>query len=217
MGDIPDWSLPENNFDGYVNSVGSLINTVVNTATEFAAGVNHGVAAGSNAPNPGTTYSPSSELGYGSGGQEYWDNEDINLPTNDNLVEFHVNASYIIFSFDFYAVRDKTGSWQYEDPQLKAGGGIYYPSAYAVMKDVNLKSFEEYNSITGTLSFSTTIPVSNFVGIATELTFYDSNKDTRLEILSKGIGIGVPPAGYGIDTSGGSVVWSLKEGFFWEK
>jgi len=86
MGDIPDWSLPDDYFDDYVSSVGSLISTVVNTATEFASGVNHGVAAGTTSasgsagvPSPGTTYSPSSEHGYGSGGQRYWDNPQNNI------------------------------------------------------------------------------------------------------------------------------------------
>ena len=95
MGDIPDRSLPENYFDGYVNSVGSLINTVVNTATEFAAGVNHGIAAGSNAPNPGTTYCPSSEPGYGSGGQSYRDNPQNNIDESHGLVQITATDSAI--------------------------------------------------------------------------------------------------------------------------
>ncbi len=154
MGDIPDWSLPDNYFDGYVNSVGSLINTVVNTATEFAAGVNHGVAAGTTSasgsagvPNPGTTYSPSNELGYGSGGgQGYWDNGDINLPTPTHVYENHFTFSYGFGKTEVNILQEPGN--RHLALELISSSGVAIPGVGLQGKESNYFNLSEYKEAT---------------------------------------------------------------------
>jgi len=209
MGDIPDRSLPENYFDGYVNSVGSLINTVVNTATEFAAGVNRGVTAGTTSasgsagvPSPGTTYSPSSEPGYGSGGQEYWDNGDINLPTNQVPSEIHVNVGALIFSLD-YSINYNPNTGKVVDRVSISGGGtigydaltnISSPIGWSIMvKNIDV----DFDTYLNTPATATLTAGYNFGG---EVSLGDSNGDGKLEVFSHGIGIASP----GVSTSYGA-------------
>jgi len=210
MGDIPDWSLPDDYFNGYVSSVGSLINTVVNTATEFAAGVNHGVAAGTTSasgsagvPSPGTTYSPSSELGYGSGGgQEYWDNGDINLPVNQVPSEIHVNVGVLIFSLDYSINYNPNTGKVVDRGSISGGGTIGYdaltntssPIGWSIMvKNIDV----DFDTYLNTPATATLTAGYNFGG---EVSLGDSNGDGKLEVFSHGIGINSP----GISTSYGA-------------
>jgi len=183
--------------------VGSLINTVVNTATEFAAGVNHGIAAGSNAPNPGTTYCPSSEPGYGSGGgQEYWDNEDINLPVNQVPSEIHVNVGALIFSLD-YSINYNPNTGKVVDRVSISGGGtigydaltnISSPIGWSIMvKNIDV----DFDTYLNTPATATLTAGYNFGG---EVSLGDSNGDGKLEVFSHGIGI----ASRGVSTSYGA-------------
>jgi len=167
MGDIPDWSLPENYFDGYVNSVGSLINTVVNTATEFASGVNHGLAAGTTSasgsagvPNPGTTYSPSNEHGYGSdGGQGYWDNGDINLSNrpSDYLSEWGVEFNFAIVSVSLYGThKATTGEWRYY-LGTEVGSVAVGANTYAIQTPY--KNYSDYEKCSALVDATVASPV----------------------------------------------------------
>ena len=196
MSDIPDWSLPENYFDGYVNSVGSLINTVVNTATEFAAGVNRGVAAGTTSasgsagvPSPGTTNSPSNELGCGSGGQSYWDNGDINLPTNQNPIELHISGAVAFISLDYHARYDSSNNRFVDRGSINTGmvmgidktGISPSPISGSIMiKDIHTDLDIYLKTPTVTLTGG------HYFGV--EGSWGDTNGDGVLELLSSGIG-----------------------------
>ena len=209
MGDIPDWSLPDDYFNGYVSSVGSLINTVVNTATEFAAGVNHGVAAGttstsggSNAPNPGTTYNPSSDLSYGSGGgQDYGDNGDINLPANQNPIELHISGAVAFISLDYHARYDSSNNRFVDRGSINTGmvmgidktGISPSPiSASIMIKDIHTDLDTYLNT--------PTITVTGGYKLGAEGSWGDTNGDGVLELLSSGIGYTRPGVTSSFDT-----------------
>jgi RHS repeat-associated protein len=198
MGDIPDWSLPENYFDGYVNSVGSLINTVVNTATEFAAGVNCGVAAGTTSasgsagvPSPGTTYSPSSEPGYGSGGQEYWDNGDINLSNrpSEYLSEWGVELSFVIVSASLYGTHKvTTGEWRYY-LGTEVGSVAVGANAYAIQTPY--KNYSDYEKCSALVDVTVASPV-----VGAKVRYYEG------EGVVAGYAVGWSPIEYYIPSLG---------------
>jgi len=212
MGDIPDWSLPDDYFDDYVSSVGSLINTVVNTATEFASGVNHGVTAGTTStsgsagvPNPGTTYGSSNELGYGSDGQSYWDNGDINLPANQNPIEIHGNFSVAFISLDYHARYDSSTNRFVDRGSINTGmvagikivdKGMTPISTSIMIKDIHT----DLDTYLGTPA----VTVTGGWKLGAEGSWGDTNGDGFLELLSSGIGYASPGVSMSFDTPIGS-------------
>ena len=169
MGDIPDWSLPENYFDGYVNSVGSLINNVSNLLLEINQFSNNNSPLWNNqiANEMGIPGSPQSSADshtfsnqYGSE-QEFGISDDysggppvttievggISMPKmfTPNVPHLGVAQQYNV-AINPHGESGRAEAKVYPETQLTASSKSYGRGTYMNIPLVAFNSFEDYES-----------------------------------------------------------------------